>query len=52
MGEARTEDERAFVEQLYEKALDDGPDFTHYRSKSAFEAAQRLGIDRTPTRGF
>src|SRR6202023_4092803 len=40
------EDERAFVEQLYEQAIEDGPDFIHYRAKSAFEAAPRLGIDR------
>ena len=46
MGQARTEDERAFVEQLYEQAVEEGPDFINYRSKSAFEAAPRLGIDR------
>src|ERR1700732_2305510 len=46
MGQARTEGERAFVEQLYEQAVEEGPDFIHYRSKSAFEAAPRLGIDR------
>jgi hypothetical protein len=46
MGQARTEDERAFVEQLYEQAVEEGPDFIHYRAKSAFEAAPRLGIDR------
>ena len=46
MGQARTEDERAFVEQLYEQAIEEGPDFINYRSKSAFEAAPRLGIDR------
>jgi hypothetical protein len=46
MGQARNEDERAFVEKLYEEALEEGPDFTHYRTKSAFEAAPRLGIDR------
>jgi hypothetical protein len=43
MGQARTEDERAFVEQLYEQAVEEGPDFINYRSKSAFEAAPRLG---------
>jgi hypothetical protein len=46
MGQARTEDERAFVEQLYEQAIEEGPDFINYRAKSAFEAAPRLGIDR------
>jgi hypothetical protein len=46
MGQARTEDERAFVEQLYEQAVEEGPDFINYRSKSAFEAAPKLGIDR------
>jgi hypothetical protein len=46
MGQARTEDERAFVEKLYEQAVEEGPDFINYRSKSAFEAAPRLGIDR------
>jgi hypothetical protein len=46
MGQARSEDERAFVEKLYEEALEEGPDFCHYRSKSAFEAAPKLGIDR------
>src|ERR1700731_5392440 len=46
MGQARTEDEHAFVAQLYEQAVEEGPDFTNYRSKSAFEAAPRLGIDR------
>jgi hypothetical protein len=46
MGQARTEDERAFVEKLYEQAALEGPDFINYRSKSAFEAAPRLGIDR------
>ena len=46
MGQARTEDERAFVEQLYEQAIKEGPDFINYRSKSAFEAAPKLGIDR------
>jgi hypothetical protein len=43
MGQARTESERVFVEQLYEQAVEEGPD---YRAKSAFEAAPRLGIDR------
>ncbi|MGH6842433.1 MAG: hypothetical protein ACREDV_10140 [Methylocella sp.] len=46
VGQARTESERAFVEQLYEQAIEEGPDFTNYRSKSAFEAAPKLGIDR------
>jgi hypothetical protein len=46
MGQARTEDQRSFVEQLYEQAVEEGPDFINYRSKSAFEAAPRLGIDR------
>jgi RNA polymerase-binding transcription factor DksA len=46
MGQARTEDERAFVERLYDEALEEGPDFINYRSKSAFMAAPKLGIDR------
>jgi len=46
MGQARTEDERAFVEKLYGEALEKGPDFINYRSKSAFMAAPKLGIDR------
>lgn len=46
MGQCRTEEERAFVERLYEEAADEGPDFTHYRSKSAFMNAPKLGIDR------
>jgi hypothetical protein len=31
MGQARTEDERAFVEQLYEQAVEEGPDFRSKR---------------------
>jgi hypothetical protein len=46
MGQARTEGERAFVEKLYEQVVKEGPDFINYRSKSAFEAAPRLSIDR------
>jgi hypothetical protein len=46
MGQARTEDERAFVEQFYEQAVEEGPDFINYRSKSAFEAAPRRGFSR------
>jgi hypothetical protein len=46
MGQAKTEDERAFVERLYEQALEEGADFLHYRAKSAFMEAPRLGIDR------
>src|SRR5450759_3972615 len=46
MGQARTEDERAFVEQLFDEALEEGPDFTNYRAKSLFQAAPKLGIDR------
>ncbi len=46
MGQARTEDERAFVERLYDEALEEGADFIHYRTKSAFQAAPKLGIDR------
>jgi len=46
MGQARTEDERAFVERLYDDAMAEGPDFINYRGKSAFQAAPRLGIDR------
>ena len=34
MGQARTEDERAFVEQLYEQAVEEGPDFINYRARS------------------
>jgi hypothetical protein len=32
MGQARTEDERAFVEQLYEQAVEEGPEFINYRT--------------------
>ena len=46
MGQARTEDERAFVDRLYDEALEEGPDFTNYRAKSLFQAAPKLGIDR------
>ena len=46
MGQARSDDERAFVERLYDEAMAEGPDFIHYRGKSAFQAAPRLGIDR------
>ena len=47
MGQARTEDERAFVERLYDEALKEkGQDFTNYRAKSLFQAAPKLGIDR------
>jgi hypothetical protein len=46
MGQARSEEERTFVERLYDEALEEGPDFTHYRSKSAFMDATKLGIDR------
>ena len=46
MGQARSDDERAFVERLYDEAMAEGPDFINYRSKSAFLAAPRLGIDR------
>ena len=46
MGQARNDDERAFVERLYDEAMAEGPDFINYRGKSAFLAAPRLGIDR------
>jgi hypothetical protein len=46
MGQARTEDERVFVERLYDEALEEGPDFTNYRAKSLFQAAPKLGLDR------
>ncbi len=46
MGQARTADERAFVERLYDDAMAEGPDFINYRGKSAFQAAPKLGIDR------
>ena len=46
LGQARSDDERAFVEQLYDEAMAEGPDFINYRGKSAFLAAPRLGIDR------
>src|SRR5271157_3452235 len=46
MGQARNDGERAFVERLYEEAMAEGPDFINYRSKSAFLAAPKLGIDR------
>lgn len=45
MGQARSDDERAFVERLYDEAMAEGPDFINYRGKSAFLAAPRLGID-------
>lgn len=45
-GQARTDEERAFIERLYEEAEAEGPDFTKYRSKSAFMNAPKLGIDR------
>jgi len=44
--QCRNDDERAFVERLYDEASDEGPDFMHYRTKSAFQAAPKLGIDR------
>src|SRR5271166_5042692 len=46
LGQARTDDERAFVERLYDEAMAEGPDFINYRAKSAFLAAPKLGIDR------
>jgi hypothetical protein len=46
MGQARSNEERAFVERLYDEAMAEGPDFINYRGKSAFLAAPRLGIDR------
>ncbi len=46
MGQARNDEERAFVERLYDDAMAEGPDFINYRGKSAFLAAPRLGIDR------
>jgi hypothetical protein len=46
LGQARSDDEREFVERLYDEALAEGPDFINYRAKSAFQAAPRLGIDR------
>jgi hypothetical protein len=33
-GQARTEDERAFVEQLYEQAVEEGPDFIRGRAEA------------------
>lgn len=46
MGECRSEAEREFVSRLYDEAAERGPDFIHYRAKSAFQAAPKLGIDR------
>ena len=46
MDRAGTDRERDSVERLYSEALAGGPDFTHYRARSAFAAAPRLGIDR------
>src|SRR5271155_3198701 len=46
MGQARNDEERAFVERLYDEAMAEGPDFINYRGKSAFLAAPKLGIDR------
>jgi hypothetical protein len=48
MGQARTEDERAFVERFYEDALEEGPDFTNYRAKSSFQATPKLVIYAHP----
>jgi hypothetical protein len=44
--QVKTEEERAQVEKLYEQAIEAGPDFLHYRGKSAFQEAPKLGIDR------
>ena len=33
MGQARNDDERAFVERLYDEAMAEGPDFINYRGK-------------------
>ena len=46
LGQARSDDERALVEKLYDEAHARGPDFIHHRGKSAFQAAPKLGIDR------
>jgi hypothetical protein len=43
MGQARTDDERAFVEKLYEDALEEGPDFTFTAARAP---SRPLGIDR------
>src|SRR5271165_2495742 len=50
MGQARSDEERAFVERLYDEAMAEGPDFINYRGKSAFLAAPGLGSTATPTR--
>jgi hypothetical protein len=45
-GQCRTDAEREAIWRAYEEAAVEGPDFTRYRSHSAFQAAPRLGIDR------
>ena len=49
MGQARSDEERAFVERLYDEAMAEGPDFINYRGKSAFLAAPGSGSTATPT---
>ena len=46
MAKARTEEERALVEQAYEEEMARGPDFLHYRGRSVFQDAARAGFDR------
>jgi len=51
MGQARSDEERAFVERLYDEAMAEGPDFINYRGKSAKSGTQtrcRTGSIRTP----
>jgi hypothetical protein len=46
MATARTTEERADVEAVYDGAIESGPDFLNHHSRSAFMAAPKLGIDR------
>jgi hypothetical protein len=40
MGQARNDEERAFVERLYDEAMAEGPDFINYRG-----SRHRTGLD-------
>jgi hypothetical protein len=43
---ARDDEERTLVERAYEEEMARGPDFIHYRGRSVFQAAARVGLDR------
>lgn len=45
-GRARSGAEQEAIDGLYEAAMREGPDFTHYRTNSDFREAPRLNIDR------